>query len=60
MPTARYLLLLALVIAAAGATIWVGWAAVRAQELNGQTMMAILPLVMLAAIAWRGLTGKSD
>lgn len=60
MPTARYLFLLLLVIAAGGATVWVGWAAVRAGQLDGQVMMAVLPLVMLAGIAWRALTGNRD
>jgi|GEM_PF-1806816 len=60
MPTARYLFLLLLVIAAGGATVWVGWAAARAGQLDGQVMMAVLPLVMLAGIAWRALTGNRD
>ncbi|MEZ5723144.1 MAG: hypothetical protein R3D59_17420 [Paracoccaceae bacterium] len=60
MPTARYLLLLFLVIAAGGATVWVGWAAARAGQLDGQVLMAMMPLVMLAAIAWRALTGRGD
>ena len=58
MPIARYLFLLFLVILAGGATVWVGWAAARAGQLNGQVLMAMMPLVMLAALAWRALTGK--
>lgn len=60
MTKTRFLLLLFLVIAAGGATVWVGWAAARAGQLNGQTMMAMLPLVMLVGIAWRALTGNRD
>ncbi|MCB1358137.1 MAG: hypothetical protein KDK53_17155 [Maritimibacter sp.] len=60
MPIARYLFLLFLVILAGGATVWVGWAAARAGQLNGQVLMAMMPLVMLAALAWRALTGKRD
>lgn len=60
MPMLRFLLLLFLVIAAAGATVWVGWAAARAGRLDGQVMMSVMPLVMLAALAWRALTGKRD
>jgi len=60
MPTARFLFLLLLVIAAGGATIWVGWAATSAGQLDGRVMMAMLPLVMLLSIAWRALTGKRD
>ena len=60
MPTARYLFLLLLVIAAGGATVWVGWTAARAGQLDGQVMMAVLPLVMLVGIAWRALTGNRD
>ena len=60
MPIARYLFLLFLVILAGGATVWVGWAAARAGQLDGQVLMAMMPLVMLAALAWRALTGKRD
>ena len=60
MPIARYLFLLFLVILAGGATVWVGWAAARAGQLNGQVLMAMMPLVMVAALAWRALTGKRD
>ncbi len=60
MPPVRFLLLLLLVIAAAGATVWVGWMAAQAGKLDGQVMMALLPLVMLLSIALRALTGKRD
>ena len=60
MPPIRFLLLLFLVIAAGAATVWVGFAAAQAGQLDGQVMMAVMPLVMLAAIAWRALTGKRD
>lgn len=60
MPTARYIFLLFLVITAAGATIWIGWAAARAGQLDGQVMRAEIPLLMLAAIAWRALTSHRD
>jgi len=60
MPRARFLFLLILVIAAGGATVWIGWAAARAGQLDGQVLMAMLPLVMLLSIALRALTGKRD
>ena len=60
MPHARFLFLLILVIAAGGATVWIGWAAARAGQLDGQVLMAMLPLVMLLSIALRALTGKRD
>lgn len=60
MPIARYVFLLLLVILAGGATVWVGWAAAAAGKLDGQVLMAMMPLVMLAALAWRALTGKRD
>ena len=60
MPTARFVFLLLLVIAAGGATVWVGWAAAEAGKLDGQVMMALLPLVMLLSIAFRALTGNRD
>jgi len=60
MPIARYIFLLFLVIAAAGATIWIGFAAARSGHLDGQVMRAEIPLLMLAAIAWRALTNRGD
>lgn len=60
MAHARFLMLLFLVIAAGGATVWVGWAAASAGRLDGQVMMAVMPLVMLAALALQRLRGKDD
>ncbi|MDQ2088454.1 hypothetical protein [Marimonas arenosa] len=51
----RYLTLLSLVIAAAGATIWVVVLAARAGQLNGATLGTLLPLVLLASLALRAL-----
>ncbi len=60
MPAARFIFLLALVLAAGGATVWIGWAAARAGQLDGQVLMTMLPLVMLLSIALRALTGNRD
>lgn len=60
MSAARFILLLLLVITAGGATVWIGWAAARAGRLDGQALMAMLPLVMLLSIALRALTGNRD
>ena len=60
MPPIRFFFLLFLVIAAGGGTVWVAWAAAQAGRLDGQTMMAVMPLLMLAALAWRGLKSRGD
>ena len=52
MPTARFLFLLFLVIAAGAATVWVGWAAARAGKLDGQVLMAMLPQ-LAGCYSWR-------
>ncbi|MDU8926820.1 hypothetical protein RXV86_05450 [Alisedimentitalea sp. MJ-SS2] len=51
----RFVMLLSLVIAAAGLTIWVVVLAARADQLNGATLSALLPLVLLASLALRAL-----
>ncbi|NRP11799.1 hypothetical protein XMM379_002807 [Aliiroseovarius sp. xm-m-379] len=51
----RYLFLLALVISAGGLTVLVAGLAASSGKLDGQTAMAVLPLIMLASIAFRAL-----
>lgn len=51
----RYFFLLALVITAGGLTVLVAGLAASSGNLNGQTAMALLPLVMLVSIAVRAL-----
>lgn len=55
MPPLKFALLLALVIGAAGLSIWVAVLAIRAEQLDGATLRALIPLVMVAAIAARAL-----
>lgn len=60
MSKTRFIFLITLVILAGGLTVLVaGWAAASGQ-LNGQLAMALLPLVMLASIAWRALSARQD
>lgn len=61
MSKTRFIFLITMVILAGGLTVLVaGWAA-AAGQLNGQVAMALLPLVMLASIAWRALSaGRGD
>ena len=51
----RHIILLSLVIGAAGLTIWVVVLAARADQLNGTTLSTLLPLVLLASLALRAL-----
>lgn len=60
MPGARRLFLWALAGVSAGAALWLLVAAIRADALSGQVFFALLPLVMLFSIAWRGLTDRDD
>jgi hypothetical protein len=60
MSTARRVFLLALAGGSAGLALWVLVAAALADKLSGQVFFAILPLVMLFGIAWRGLTGGTQ
>lgn len=54
----RRAFLWALAIASAGLALWVLGAALVADKLTGQVFFAILPLVMLFAIAWNGLNAE--
>ncbi|MCI2398202.1 hypothetical protein [Aliiroseovarius subalbicans] len=58
MSTQRFVFLIMLVILCAALTVWVGAMAASSGNLNGQTAMALLPLVMLASIALRALTNR--
>ncbi|WP_424943002.1 hypothetical protein [Aliiroseovarius crassostreae] len=51
----RYVFLLALVISAGGLTILVAGMAASSGNLNGQTAMALMPLLLLVTVAWRAL-----
>ena len=51
----RLIMLFALVILAAGATIWVAVLAAETGHFDSATLMSLMPLVMLAAIAVRAL-----
>lgn len=57
---ARLMLLWAMVLSGAGLTIWVGLLAMRAHAFSGQTLMALLPLLMLISLGLRGLKRKRD
>lgn len=57
MSKTRYVFLLLVVIGAAGLTLWVAWLAFGAGRLDGATAGALLPLILLATIALRALTG---
>ncbi len=60
MSGARRLFLWLLAAVSAAAAIWVLVAAMRAEALSGQVFFAVLPLLMLFSIAWRGLSDKDD
>ncbi|MDE9448859.1 hypothetical protein J3R80_00060 [Aliiroseovarius sp. Z3] len=55
----RFFSLIALVILCGGLTIFVGSLAAASGKLDGQVAMALLPLVMLASIAIRALSGRN-
>ncbi|MCB1337202.1 MAG: hypothetical protein KDK10_07025 [Maritimibacter sp.] len=55
MPPVRYLAILALVIAAAGASLWIGRAVAGALGLSGTAGAAILPLVAVFVLGLRAL-----
>lgn len=59
MSKTRFFFLIALVILSAGLTILVGSLAVTSGKLDGQVAMAVLPLVMLASIGIRALSGRN-
>ncbi|MHA6267935.1 hypothetical protein ACXYMP_13800 [Aliiroseovarius sp. CAU 1755] len=58
MSTTRFILLVTLVILSGGLTVLVAGMASASGKLDGQIAMAVLPLVMLASIAWRALSSR--
>ena len=55
MSRGKFIFLLALVIGAAGASIWVAVLAAEAGALDGNVARALLPLLLLAGVAVRAL-----
>jgi len=60
MSKTRFAFLIVVVIACAGLTVWVASLAALSGKLNGQILMALMPLAMLAAIAIRALSARHD
>lgn len=57
---ARLVFLWAMVIGAAGLTVWVGVLAAETGHLTSQVLMALLPLVMLISLGLRAIRRKHD
>lgn len=60
MSIGRRIFLGLLALASAAGAVWVLVAAAMAEKLSGQVLFAVLPLVMLFGLAWKGLTGSKD
>lgn len=60
MPDMRFALLLAVVIGAAGLSVWVAAAAAQAGSFDRTTLGAVLPLLLLASVAFRALKRRRD
>ena len=60
MSKTKFVFLIALVILSAGLTILVASMAAASGKFDGQVAMALLPLVMLASIAIRTLSGRNE
>ncbi|MCK0138904.1 hypothetical protein [Aliiroseovarius sp. F47248L] len=59
MSKTRFFFLITLVILSGGLTILVGSLAAASGKLDGQVAMALLPLIMLASIGIRALSGRN-
>ncbi|MCK8462389.1 hypothetical protein MUY35_00820 [Aliiroseovarius sp. S1339] len=59
MSKTRFFFLITLVILAGGLTVLIASLAVASGKLDGQVAMALLPLVMLASIGIRALSGRN-
>ncbi len=51
----KFAFLLALILGAAGLSVWVVFLAVRADALGGSVFRALVPLLILASVAMRAL-----
>ncbi|MCK8483967.1 hypothetical protein MUY21_07960 [Aliiroseovarius sp. S2029] len=58
MSKTRFILLITLVILSGGLTIFVAGLAMASGKLDGRVAMALLPLLMLASIGVRALSGR--
>ena len=60
MSRGKFVFLLALVIGAAGLSIWVVVLAMRADALDGGVLRALVPLLLLASVALQALRKSRD
>lgn len=58
MPLDRLVLMLVIVVAAAGATIWLGTLLAAATQMSGAGWLVILPVTMVAYILWRVISDR--
>lgn len=58
MPLDRFVLMIVIVIAAAGATIWLGTLLATSMQMSGAGWIVILPVTLVAYVLWRVISDR--
>jgi membrane protein implicated in regulation of membrane protease activity len=60
MPLDRLVLLIVIVIAASGATIWLGTLLVAATQMSNAGWLVIVPVTLVAYVLWRVIADRLE
>ena len=58
MPLDKFVLILVVVIAAAGITVWLATLAMAALQLGGMTWLVFIPAALVGYVAWRVIADR--
>ena len=58
MPLDKFVLILVIVIAAAGVTVWLATLAAAALQLGGATWLVFIPAALVAYVVWRVIADR--
>ena len=58
MPLDKFVLILVVVIIAAGVTVWLGAMAAAALQLGGATWLVFIPAALVAYVVWRVIADR--
>jgi membrane protein implicated in regulation of membrane protease activity len=58
MPLDRFVLMIVIVIAAAGATIWLGTLLAASMQISGAGWIVMVPVTLVAYVVWRVISDR--
>ncbi len=58
MPLEKFVLILVIVVAAAGVTVWLGTMAAAAMQIGGPAWAMFIPALLVAYVVWRVIADR--